>query len=137
MIAKQTTSDYQIKPEEVLSADEIRDLQGFVKRVPVSDYVANLAVNLVRASRPDDKDSPQFIKDWVSWGAGVRASQNLILGGKARAVLDGRYNVSQEDIKALAYPVLRHRIILNFNAEAEGIGVEDVIGRLLKGSQMI
>lgn len=132
LIAKQTTSDYQIKPEEVLSADEIRTLQDFVKRVPVSDYVANFAVNLVRASRPDDKGSPQFIKDWVSWGAGVRASQNLILGGKARAVLDGRYNVSQEDIKALAYPVLRHRIILNFNAEAEGVGVENVIARLLE-----
>ena len=132
LIAKQTTSDYQIKPEEVLSADEIRTLQDFVKRVPVSDYVANFAVNLVRASRPDDKGSPQFIKDWVSWGAGVRASQNLILGGKARAVLDGRYNVSEEDIKALAYPVLRHRIILNFNAEAEGIGVENVIARLLE-----
>jgi len=132
LIAKQTTSDYQIKPEEVLSADEIRTLQDFVKRVPVSDYVANFAVNLVRASRPDDKGSPQFIKDWVSWGAGVRASQNLILGGKARAVLGGRYNVSEEDIKALAYPVLRHRIILNFNAEAEGIGVENVIARLLE-----
>lgn len=132
LIAKQTTSDYQIKPEEVLSADEIRTLQDFVKRVPVSDYVANFAVNLVRASRPNDKDSPQFIKDWVSWGAGVRASQNLILGGKARAVLGGRYNVSEEDINALAYPVLRHRIILNFNAEAEGIGVENVIARLLE-----
>lgn len=132
LIARQTTSDYQIETEEVLSADEIRELQGFVRRVPVSDYVANYAINLVRASRPDYEKSPRFIKDWVSWGAGVRASQNLILGGKARAVLDGRYAVSTDDIKALSYPVLRHRIILNFNAEAEGVGVEDVITKLLE-----
>lgn len=132
LIAKQTTSDYQIETEKVLAADEIRALQDFVRRVPVSDYVANYAVNLVRASRPGHEKAPSFIRDWVSWGAGVRASQNLILGGKARAILDGRYTVSTDDIRLLAYPVLRHRIILNFNAEAEGIDVEGVITKLLE-----
>lgn len=131
-IVNKTTSTYSSKLHKVLNAEEIIKLQDIVRKVPVSDYVLEYAVSLTTATRPKSKKAPEFIKNWVSWGVGPRASQNLILGGKARAILDGRYNVSTDDIKALAHPVLRHRIILNFNAEAEGITVEKVIDKLLE-----
>ncbi len=130
-IVKKTTSSFQVEVEKVLSGEEINHLQEIVRKVPASDYVIKYAVNLVGATRHNSSSSPDFIKKWVNWGAGPRASQYLILGGKARAILDGRYNVSVEDVRALAYSVLRHRIILNFSAEAEGINSEELIRRLL------
>ncbi|MEW5767822.1 MAG: MoxR family ATPase [bacterium] len=131
-IAKLTTSAYEAELEQVLSGEDILRLQGIVRKVPVADHVAEYAIRLVRSSRPGDELSPDFVKDWVSWGAGPRASQYLLLGGKARAVMMGRYAVSKEDIKAVAGPVLRHRIITNFNAEADGIDSMEIIRRLME-----
>ena len=99
--------------------------------MPVADAVVRYAVKLVSASRPQNPQAPAFIRQWVSWGAGLRASQNLILAGKVRALLQGRYNVSYGDIRALAHPVLRHRILLNFHAEAERMDVASIIDNLL------
>jgi MoxR-like ATPase len=130
-IVAQTTSTYLSSVEKVLSAGEILSLQEIVRKVPVSDNIIDYVVTLTRMTRPVNDNSPEFIKHWVSWGAGPRASQNFILAGKARALLSGRLTVSIEDIRVLAYPILRHRIILNYNAEAEGIKVEDVISKLL------
>jgi MoxR-like ATPase len=98
----------------------------------VAEAVVNYAVKLVGASRPSNPDAPEFVKEWVSWGAGLRASQNLILGGKVRALLNGRYNVSFEDVRKLAHPVLRHRIIVNFHAEAERVDTTQIINWLLE-----
>ncbi|MFH1283630.1 MAG: MoxR family ATPase [bacterium] len=130
-IVKQTTSAYHQDLTKVLNAGEIVMLQDIVRKVPASDAVIDYAVNLVRLTRPKERDVPDFVKKWVQWGAGPRASQSLILGGKSRAILDGRFTVSREDIRAVAFPVLRHRIILNFLAEAEGISVEEVVKKLL------
>jgi MoxR-like ATPase len=102
--------------------------------VPVADHVARYAVRLTRQTRREKDDVPDFIRDYVSWGAGPRASQYLVLAAKARAVLFGRYYVSTEDIRAVAGPVLRHRIITNFNAEAEGIRPDDIVERLIKAT---
>jgi MoxR-like ATPase len=115
----------------ILTGQEIINFQRIVRRVPAAEAVTRYAVRLVGSSRPGNVNAPDFIKDWVSWGAGLRASQNLILGGKVRALLRGRYNVSYADIRALAHPVLRHRILLNFHAEAERITTGQVIDRLL------
>ena len=130
-IVKKTTGTYRAELKSVLSADEILMLQDIVRKVPVSDYVLKSTIDLVASTRPSLEKAPDFIKKWVNWGAGPRASQNLILGGKARAIMNGRYNVSIEDIKAVALPVLRHRILLNFNAEAEGVTTEDIIHKVL------
>ena len=117
--------------------DLVRDLvrlslQELVRKVPIADHVSQYAVRLTRNTRRD-KDSPlNFIRDYVSWGAGPRASQYLVLAAKARAVLHGRYYVSTDDIRSVAGPVLRHRIITNFNAEAEGLKPDDLVERLLK-----
>ena len=118
--------------EEVLSREEILALQGLVRRVPVADHIFNYAARLARATRPSDPDAPDFIRDWISWGAGPRASLFLILGGKARAILRGRYHVAIEDIQALAKPVLRHRIIPNFAAQSEGLTSDDIVEKLLE-----
>jgi len=131
-IVTKTTSSFRAELIKALDAKEIIHLQDIVRKVPASDYVVEYAVNLVAATRPSSLKAPEFIKRWVSWGASPRGSQNLILGGKARSILNGRFNVSVEDIRALAHPVLRHRIILNFNAEAEGVRTDEVINRLLK-----
>jgi len=131
-IVTKTTSSFRAELIKALNAKEIIHLQDIVRKVPASDYVVEYAVNLVVATRPSSPKAPEFIKRWVSWGASPRGSQNLILGGKARSILNGRFNVSVEDIKALAHPVLRHRIILNFNAEAEGVRTDEVIDKLLK-----
>lgn len=131
-IVTSTTSAYQAELKKVLDSPGILDLQRLVRRVPAADYVVRYAVRLAQASRPSIQDAPKFVKDWVSWGSGPRASQYLILGGKARALLSGRFAVSIDDVKALARPVLRHRIITNFNAEAEGISSMDIVERLLK-----
>ncbi len=118
--------------EEVLSREDILSLQSLVRRVPVADHIFNYAARLARATRPSDPDAPEFIRDWISWGAGPRASLFMILGGKARAILRGRYHVAIEDIQALARPVLRHRIIPNFAAQSEGLTSDDIVEKLLE-----
>jgi MoxR-like ATPase len=131
-IAKRTTSVRSEQPTTVLSAEEILELQKLVRQVPVSDHVADYALALVRQTRIGQPGVPKFIEDWLSWGAGPRAVQFLILGSKARALLNGRTHVSTDDIAALAAPVLRHRIVTNFSAESEGITTDRVIDELLK-----
>ena len=130
-IVKNTTMDIRSEPHAVLSAEDILAIQKLVRRVPVSDHVVDYAVNLVRATRPHEKDTPDFINNWLTWGAGPRAAQNLVLGAKARALLRGRLNVSTDDIRHVAKPVLRHRIITNFNADAEGIDTDAVVDKLI------
>jgi len=131
-IVKTTTYDIEVDLQPVLRGSDILAIQKIVRRVPVSDHVVDYAVNLVRASRPKDPTAPQFVKDWLSWGAGPRACQYLILGGKARAIINGRYNVSCNDVRTLAVPVMRHRIFTNFNADAEGVDGVDIVNELLK-----
>ena len=131
-IVKRTTTDVTASVTPTLDADEIIELQRIVRRVPVADHVARYALSLARLTRPGHPDAPDFIREYVSWGAGPRASQYLVLGAKARAVLHGRYCAAGEDIRAVAYPVLRHRIMTNFNAEAEGIKPDDVVRRLIE-----
>jgi MoxR-like ATPase len=125
-----TTNPEGAKLEEILSGEEIIDIQNAVREVPVSSNVVQYAVRLVTSTRPGE-DAPGHVTEMVKWGAGSRASQALVLAGKARALLNGRYNVSIEDIRALAKPVLRHRIITNFHADAEGVTSDNVIQRLL------
>ncbi|MCW8131871.1 MAG: MoxR family ATPase, partial [Planctomycetota bacterium] len=131
-IVKRTTAPVDAKLNKALTSQDILELQDIVRRVPVADHVIRYAMKLVRLTRVNKGDTPKFINDNVSWGAGPRASQYLILGGKARAVLYGRYYVSSEDIAAVALPVLRHRIVTNFNAEAEGITSDKIVQELLK-----
>jgi MoxR-like ATPase len=131
-IVHQSTSGRQISLTKVLSAQEIMDLQDIVRKVPVADHVVDYAVRLVSATRPQTPEAPDFIKNWISWGAGPRASQALVVGAKAKAVLEGRHSAGTDDIKALAAPVLRHRLIRSFHAEAEGIGTDQVISKLLE-----
>src|SRR5690349_3807270 len=131
-IARRTTTTIQEDITPVLSGEQILDLQKLVRRVPVSDHVIRYTLALVRQTRIGEPDTPRFVKDWLSWGAGPRAVQYLILGGKARALLYGRAHVQTDDIKALAYPVLRHRILPNFTAASEGVNPDTVIERLLK-----
>jgi MoxR-like ATPase len=130
-IMKQTTSAYKPELKPILQAEQILRLQEIVRQVVVADHVFAYAADLVRATRPRDAGVPKFIPELVTWGAGPRASQYLILGGKARAILHGRLHVTTDDIKAVAYPVLRHRIITTFNAEAEGVTTDDIIERLI------
>jgi MoxR-like ATPase len=115
-----------------LSGEDILEFQRIARQVPAAQAVIRYAVRLVHASRPQNPAAPDFVKDWVSWGAGIRASQNLVLAGKVRALLRGRYNVSYGDIRALAPSVLRHRVLLNFHAEAERITTDEVVRRLLE-----
>jgi MoxR-like ATPase len=131
-IVETTTSAYTPELERVLAAKDIMELQRLVRRVPAPKHVVKYAVNFARATRPANDGVPQFIKDWVSWGAGPRASQYLILGSKTRAILSGRYTPTCEDVRSVAKPVLRHRIVTNFNAEADGISTVDIVERLLK-----
>ena len=131
-IAKTTTTDIDPKIAKVLGPEEIESLQSIVRRLPVSDHVALYAVNLARASRPDDASAPAFTKEFVNWGAGTRAVQFLVLGAKARAAIEGRYNVTFDDVRSIASLVLRHRIMTNFHAEAEGVTPDKIVGRLLE-----
>ncbi len=117
---------------KVLSAKAIVNLQKLVNSVAVSDYVIKYVARLVRATRPNDELAPKFVKELVDWGAGPRAGQFLISGGKAMAAMDGRFSVAIDDIKKIALAVLRHRVSTNFQAQAEGMTTEDVIERLLK-----
>jgi MoxR-like ATPase len=130
-IVKSTTSAYVPDLARVLAAEEIAELQGLVRRVPVADEVIAYAVRLAGATRPSGETSPQFIRDWVSWGAGPRASQYLILGAKTRAMLEGRYTPAIDDVRAVARPVLRHRIVTNFAAEAENVKPDTIVRRLV------
>jgi MoxR-like ATPase len=130
-IVKSTTSAYDWDLGKIMAAEEIVALQRLARRVPVSDHVVAYAVRLARATRPNENNSLPYIKNWVNWGAGPRASQYMILGAKTRAILDGRYTPSVEDVRAAARPVLRHRIVTSFNAEADGVGTLDIIERLL------
>ncbi|MBM4038939.1 MAG: AAA family ATPase [Planctomycetes bacterium] len=131
VIVKETTRLAKLKPRKVLGKAEILALQDIVRRVPVSDHVVKYATRLVRATRPETPGSPPFIHDWVYCGAGPRACQYLILGAKARAVLDGRANVSCNDVRSVALPVMRHRMFTNFNADSEGVTTVEIIKRLL------
>ena len=131
-IVRLTTSNLKPNVTKVLAGTDILELQEIVRKVPVADHVSRYAVRLVRATRLGQDDMLEFISNYVSWGAGPRASQYLVLAAKARAVLFGRYYVSTEDIRAVAGPVLRHRIVTNFNAEAEGLKPDDIVARLIK-----
>jgi MoxR-like ATPase len=130
-IYRLTTTGSFTDPEPVLGREEMLELQKVVRRVPVSDFIVSYVAQLVRSTRHNDPKSPQFIKDWVLWGVGPRGGQSLISCAQARAALDGRPEVGVEDIKALAVAVLRHRIVLNYNAEAAGQTAETVIRKLV------
>jgi MoxR-like ATPase len=131
-IVKSTTSSYSYELQKVLSSEEIVYFQNLVRKVPVADHIVQYAVHLVSKTRPKSELAPKFINDWISWGAGPRASQYLILGAKTRAILDGRFTPDLDDVKAVVKPVLRHRLVTNFNAEADGITTPDIIEQLLK-----
>jgi MoxR-like ATPase len=128
---KRTTGAAQEAVSAVVDARRIIELQELVRRVPVGQHVYNFAIDIVRATRPTEPGASDFVRHWLSWGAGPRAGQYMILAGKARALMQGRLYVTMEDIEAVAPPVLRHRIIPNFNAEAEGISVEQIIEKIL------
>ncbi|HKX50538.1 MAG TPA: MoxR family ATPase [Candidatus Binatia bacterium] len=130
-IVLQTTSNEKPSPRKVMEGAAILRYQELVRRVPVSPFVVSYAVALSQNSRPQNEDAPQFVRDYVEWGAGPRASQYLILGAKARTILQGRYAVSIEDIQALAPSVLRHRVVPNYKAQGEGLSSVDIIQRLL------
>ena len=130
-IAETTTSTHVGDVKQVLSGEDILALQQMVRRVPAAPHVIHYALRLVRATRVSEGDVPKFVHDWVSWGAGPRGMQYLLLGGKARAMLNGRFYVTTDDVKAVAHPVLRHRVITNFNAESTGITSDKVVDRLL------
>jgi MoxR-like ATPase len=131
-VVSQTTSLRSVTFEKTISGEEIMEFQRLVRKMPVADSVMRYAVQLARASRPSGANPPDFIKQYVNYGASLRASQFLILGAKARGLMNGRYNVAVEDIQSLAYPVFRHRILTNFHAESEGIKSEEIIRRLLE-----
>jgi len=131
-IVSQTTSRRREKLQCVMHADKLLAYQRVVREIPVADPVAEYAVRLVNLSRPGRGGAPDFVKDYVAWGASLRASHYLVLAGKARAVLSGRFGVSIGDIEAVAMPVLRHRIITNFKAEAAKIKSETIVRRLLE-----
>jgi MoxR-like ATPase len=131
-VVSQTTSLRSVQFEKTISGTEILEFQRLVRKMPVAEEVMRYAVQLARTSRPSGANPPDFVKQYVNYGASLRASQFLILGAKARALVHGRYNVSVEDIQTLAYPVFRHRILTNFHAESEGIKSEDIIKRLLE-----
>jgi MoxR-like ATPase len=131
-IMQRTTSTHEPELQPILDGEQILKLQQVVRQVLVADHVFNYAADLVRATRPREQGTPPFIPELLTWGAGPRASQYLILGGKARAILQGRLHVTTEDIKAVAYPVLRHRLVTTFNADAEGVTTDEIIRRLIE-----
>jgi len=133
-IVKSTTSSYEADLETVATIDDILNYQDLVRRVPVASPVVEFAVNLARASRPNTNGSLDFVNNWLEWGAGPRASQYLILGAKAKAIIEGRPTPAVEDVKALAKPVLRHRIITTFTAEADGINPDEIIEKLVEAT---
>src|SRR5579862_1123379 len=126
-----TTTSHQSKVEPVTSPEEILDFQRLVRMVPIAPSVARYAVNIVRATRATDASAPDFVKKYVNFGASVRAAQNLVLASKARALMQHRYNVSYQDVQALTRPILRHRILLNFQAESDKLTQDDILKKLL------
>ncbi|HEY2586382.1 MAG TPA: MoxR family ATPase [Tepidisphaeraceae bacterium] len=130
-ILKRTTGAERPRVKKVINARRILELQDIVRRVPVGDHVYNFVLDLVRATRPNEPGASDFVRHWLSWGAGPRAGQYMIMASKARALMRGRLHVTIEDVEAVAPPVLRHRIIPNFNAEAEGITVEQIIEKII------
>ncbi len=127
-IMKRVTAGPEVRLQPVLHREEILSLQDLVRRIPVADHIFKLA----RATRPGEEEAPDFIRNWIAWGAGPRASLFMILAGKARAILRGRYHVAIEDVRAAAHPVLRHRIIPNFAAQSEGLTTDDIVDKLLE-----
>jgi MoxR-like ATPase len=132
LIAKMTTADSDVAVSKVLTGAEIEHLQKIVRRLPISDHVGRYAVDLARSTRPDDEIAPGFIKENVNWGAGTRAVQYLVLGAKARAAISGQYNVTCAHVRDVAALVLRHRVMTNFHAEAEGISPDKIVSMLLE-----
>ncbi|WP_237607194.1 AAA family ATPase [Roseimaritima sediminicola] len=131
-VVMRTTAARPEPIEPLFSGEDVLRFHEVVRRVPIAEEVADYAVRLTAASRPGREETPAFVDDWVSWGAGLRAAQTLVLGGKARALLAGRAHVTYDDVAALAPPTLRHRVLVSYKAEAEGVSVEDVIARLLE-----
>jgi len=131
-IMKRVSGAYQSEIQPVLSGSEILNLQRLLRRVPAADHVFVYARDLVRATRPDEALAPDFVRQQVQWGAGPRAGIALMMGAKARAILHGRYHATTEDVRAVAPPVLRHRLVPNFNAEAAGVGPDQIVERLLQ-----
>lgn len=131
-VVLQTTSRRAESIEQLFTGDDVLRFQEVVRRVPIARETADYAVRLVAASRPGRPEATAFVNEWVNWGAGLRAAQTLVLGAKARALLEGRSHASLEDIRVLAAPTLRHRVLLNYKAEAEGVTIEDCIHELLK-----
>jgi MoxR-like ATPase len=130
-IVRRTTTDLEAQITRMLSAEQIVDLGRIVRKVPVADHIARYALRLARLTRREKPEAPDFVREYVQWGAGPRASQYLVLGAKARAVLQGRHAVEHQDIRAVALPVLRHRLKTNFAADAEGVTADDIVRRLL------
>jgi MoxR-like ATPase len=130
-IVKSTTSQYQPELKHILNADQICRYQDLIRKVPVADNVIEYAVNLVKMTRPKQNGAPEFIRNWLSWGAGPRASQFLILGAKVRSLLQGRHTPDIQDVRVMTGPVLRHRIVPNFNAEADGVAAIEIVQKLL------
>jgi MoxR-like ATPase len=131
-VVLQTTAREPESPRALYSGDDLLQFQAVVRKVPIAEEVARYAVRLASASRPRRPGAPRFVEDWVRWGAGLRAGQFLVLGGKTRALIEGRAHVRPDDIRAVALPVLRHRLLLNYRAEADGVTAESLIGRLLE-----
>ena len=130
-VVKTTTSDENVTVDALFNAEEILEVQHLIRRIPVPENVVEYAVNLVSKTRPGLASASDFVKQYIDWGAGPRASQNLILGAKAHAAINGKFSPDIEDVQAITMSILRHRIIKNYKAEAEGISVEDIIGKLL------
>jgi MoxR-like ATPase len=135
-IVKSTTSDYNPEMKKVMTGDEILLFQEAIRKMPVADNVIEYAVKLVGLTRPNNIDAPEYIKNWINWGAGPRASQYLILGAKTRAALQGRFSPEIADVKQSALPVLRHRLVTSFNAEAEGVNPVQIIEMLMKETSL-
>jgi MoxR-like ATPase len=135
LIVQQSTGDEELSLHKVLSPERIQHLQDLVRRVPVAEHVVRYAVRLARTSRPEDPAAPVAIRDYVSWGAGPRASQYLVAAGKAKALLEGRYAVRIDDIAALAKATLQHRLVRNFRAEADGITTASLVDELLRAAK--
>ncbi len=131
-VVKRTTSQRPEAIEPIFTGEDVMRFHDVVRKVPIAEDVVRFAVRIASASRPRQAETPEFINEWVSWGAGLRAAQFMVLGSKARALIDGRAHVAIRDIVALAHPVLRHRILINYRAEAEGITVGQVVDRLLE-----
>jgi MoxR-like ATPase len=131
-IMRQGTADVVLSADKALHGEDILRLQHLVRRVPVADHVFAYAKRITRMTRPQTPEAADFVNKWLTWGAGPRASMNLILAGKAHALLRGRYHVSADDVAAVAKPILRHRLITNFTAQSEGITTDKLIERILQ-----